>query len=168
MIVNSKMAALLATADQETGPRELPDELRELLAGGWQVCASGILILTAPDDPIVTSTWEVEEVGITEYDVNDIRVPDEDCLDDPDSYLRRMVLRGLAFARAGLHRATDVVGAETLHAALSTGIDEDFLTHGTTVRFFTQRGIHPHWFDNLERYEVEALALLDMSDAVDC
>jgi hypothetical protein len=60
--------------------------------------------------------------------------------------------------------------AGALIAIVSLGVVGDVLMHGTKVRFTTARGRASRsfdlaWFDDLERFELEAMAVLDMSDA---
>jgi hypothetical protein len=42
--------------------------------------------------------------------------------------------------------------------------DQYFALQGANVRFFTRRGDDLSWFDDLEKFKIEAIALLDVSD----
>ncbi|HEX8991185.1 MAG TPA: hypothetical protein VF784_05855 [Anaerolineales bacterium] len=55
-------------------------------------------------------------------------------------------------------------------ALVSAGVVGDVLVHGASVRFTTGRGVPSstfdmRWFDDLERFKLEAVAVLTMADA---
>lgn len=162
MIANSRMTRLQESATTE--PARLPAELTEILAHGWTVAQGGALGLTAltaaaaAADPGRVAWWEI--------DTNDVHIPDDDLRTDPATYLPRVAARGRTFAAAALRRARGLPGADALVAVVGTGADEDFVEHGTTVKFFTRRGDYPRWFDDLEGFELEAMAVLDAADAL--
>ncbi|MFC7744534.1 hypothetical protein ACFQXA_31715 [Nocardiopsis composta] len=115
--------------------------------------------------------WTEAEAGTgpaelirTELEVNDFRIDDEDLVHDSGSYLRRAVSRGLLFAAACLRRAADLPEAGRLRAVVITGVDDDFLTHGTTVKFFLHRGGLPDRYRDVERYPLEGIAVLGPDD----
>ena len=92
--------------------------------------------------------------------------PDGIAEDQPaQRYSAAMVRRALSFACRALADARGLDGADSLVAVIGAGVDDDYLTHGTTVRFFTRRGDYPRHFDDLERFALEALAVLDIDDA---
>jgi hypothetical protein len=98
--------------------------------------------------------------------------PDGQLLADVAAFLRDMAARGLAFASRALARARDqrLDAAGALVAIVGLGVVGDVLVHGTHARFTTARGRPSRsfdlaWFDDLERFELEAMAVLDMGDA---
>ena len=86
-------------------------------------------------------------------------------------FLAKAAARGLTFAARGLAAAKrQQLAAAALIAVVSTGVVGDVLVHGTTVKFTTARGkpsgwFDPSWFGDLERFEVEAMAVLSIADA---
>lgn len=160
MIVNSRMARLMECSG--AGLPALPAELVEIVDGGWMVMDGGALALAE----LVGEPAHVDpdRVGRWELDTNDIRIPDDDLLTDPGTYLTRVAARGLAFAAETLRSARGLPGADALIAVIGTGTGEDFLEHGTTVKLFTRRGDYPRWFDDLESFEQEAMAVLEATD----
>ena len=87
-------------------------------------------------------------------------------------FLRGMAQRGLTFAARALALADrqQLHGGCGLTAIISTGVVTDVLVHGTFVRFTTGRGVPSRsfdlaWFDDLERFKLEAMAVLTASDA---
>ncbi|GAA3825847.1 hypothetical protein GCM10022226_53260 [Sphaerisporangium flaviroseum] len=165
MIVNSRMQVLLAQAPEETWARPLPEALQEIVDAGWGYRSGGSLLLAALCDSVVDAPPPGEQYFATEYHVNDIWVLGEDLDPTRDVYLRAIAGRALVFAWVALNEARQLPEFGTLAAVVGTGVADDFLLHGTTVRFFTRRGDYPSWFDDLESYELEAMALLDASDA---
>ncbi|MDA8371788.1 MAG: hypothetical protein M0026_18240 [Nocardiopsaceae bacterium] len=81
-----------------------------------------------------------------------------------DTYLNRVVSRGFGFAGACLRRARDLPEAQGLRAVVITGVDDGFLTHGTTVKFFLVRGNLPERYQDIERFRIEAIALVGLAD----
>jgi hypothetical protein len=169
MKMNSRMRSLLAmqggSAELLASSARLPEELRAIIAAGWVIGPGGSLLLAA----LWGDGWSKDHVPVQaadyEYEVNDVAIPAADLGGDPDRYLGRAAARGIQFAARAMRAAAGLAGAESLIAVVGTGVDQDFLTHGTTVKFFTQRGDYPRWFDDLERFTTEAIAVLNMSDA---
>ncbi|MFW5419804.1 hypothetical protein J0910_24605 [Nocardiopsis sp. CNT-189] len=166
MITNEHMRRLLDTATPISGGEGLPGPLQEIAEAAWGRGASGVL---SPGGP--PPAWTEAEAGAgpeelmrTELEVNDFKIDDEDLVPDPDSYLRRTVSRGLLFASACLRRAADLPEAGRLRAVVITGVDDDFLTHGTTVKFFLHRGGLPSRYQDVERYILEGIAVLGPDD----
>ena len=86
-------------------------------------------------------------------------------------FLRGMAQRGLTFAARALRLADhqQLPGASGLTAIVSTGVVGDVLVHGTTVDFTTGRGVPSRsfdigWFDDLESFKMEAMAVLTVAD----
>jgi hypothetical protein len=66
-----------------------------------------------------------------------------------------------------LSKAHGIPGSETLQATVSIfadKTDEDFALQGGVVRFFTRRGDYPDWFEDLESFTLEAIAVMDATD----
>ncbi|MGW4644550.1 hypothetical protein ACWEN6_38970 [Sphaerisporangium sp. NPDC004334] len=165
MIVNSRMQVLLAQAPEETWARPLPEDLQETVDAGWAYRSGGPLLLAALCASAVDTPPPGEQYFATEYHVHDIWVPGDDLDPSRNVYLPAIASRALVFAWAALNEARHLPEFRTLAAVVGIGVADDFLLHGTTVRFFTRRGEYPSWFDDLESYELEAMALLDASDA---
>jgi hypothetical protein len=103
----------------------------------------------------------------------DYRLPGGELPADVLGYLRAMAGRGLTFASRALMLAHKkrLPGADELIAFVNTGIVGDVLVHGTHIHFTTARGepsgwFDPSWFDDLEKFKLEAMAVLTMADAV--
>jgi hypothetical protein len=169
MKTNSRMRSLLAQAGGSAEilgrDPQLPDELRAIIEAGWVVGPDGSLLLAG----LWGDSWSRDrrpvQVASYEYEVNDVFVPSADLTGDPDRYLSRVAARGIRFAVRAMRAAVGLAAADSLVAVVGTGVGEDFLTHGTTVKFFTRRGSYPRWFEDLEGFTTEAIAVLDMSDA---
>jgi hypothetical protein len=163
MKTNSAMRALLRELGQEV---EVPltGELDVILRTGWYTADCGALLLR--ETGLHAKSWPCDEreVADREYEVNDIRIPDHDIDRERDRFLLTMTSRALRFAKAAMRGAEGMPESDKLRALLSTGIDDDYLSHGTTVRFFTTRGGHPDWLDDLENFTIETMMVLDMSD----
>ncbi|GAA2001796.1 hypothetical protein GCM10009799_31250 [Nocardiopsis rhodophaea] len=165
VITNYRMKRLLEAAEPISEAR-LPLDLRECAEGEWGRSSSGVL---TPDGPPPSWTARLagadpEELMKAELDVNDIRVDDEDLTGDPHTYLSKVVARGFLFAGSCLLRARNLPEAGDLRAVMSTGITEDFLIHGTTVKFFLRRGGLPKCFHDVEGYKIEGLAPISIDD----
>lgn len=169
MKMNTRMRSLLARAGGSAEvlghDPQLPDELRAIIEAGWVVGPGGSLLLAR----LWVDGWSRDpgpvQVASHEYEVNDVFVPSADLTGDPDRYLSRVAARGIGFAARAMKVAVGLTAADSLIAVVGTGVNEDFLTHGTTVKFFTRRGDYPRWFEDLEGFTTEAIAVLDMSDA---
>ena len=164
MRMNQHMRGLLAGGPVNPFATELPCELQDYVEAGWMADSSGALLLSALARGASSTPVGPAHVAEREYEVNDVYVPNADLVEHPETYLLAITLRGLSFAARMLERAQGSPNAKSLVAAVSTGVDDDFLTHGTTVKFFTRRGDYPQWFNDLERFGIEAMAVLDSSD----
>ncbi len=80
--------------------------------------------------------------------------------------MARAAHEGLDFAHACLRAADGLPAADLLIGVVSvtTWVDEDFWMQGIVVRFYTTRGDYPDWYDDLERYERNAIALARLSE----
>ncbi|WP_447005548.1 hypothetical protein ACRAKI_03185 [Saccharothrix isguenensis] len=161
---NSAMRALMRVSGQEVEP-SLPEELTDILRAGWYTADCGALLLRATGSHAKSWPCDGEKVGDREYEVNDIRIPDHDIEEEEKAgFLRAVASRAVRFAKTAMRAAEGMPGSDELAALLSTGVDDDYSTHGTTVRFFTTRGGHADWLDDLDRFTIEAVMVLDMSD----
>ncbi|TQM81260.1 hypothetical protein FHX81_3623 [Saccharothrix saharensis] len=163
MKTNSAMRALMRDLGQEV-EAPFPEELDHILRAGWYTADCGALLLRATGLHARSWPCDEREVANREYEVNDIRVPEHGSEQERDRFLLTMVSRALWFTKAAMRGARGVPESDKLTALVSTGIDDDYLSHGTTVRFFTTRGGHPDWLDDLENFRIEAMMVLDMSD----
>ena len=109
---------------------------------------------------------------LTHDETIDYRGPDGEYPPPVLGFLRGMAQRGLTFAARALALADrqQLPGGGGLTAIISTGVVADVLVHGTFVRFTTARGVPSRsfdlaWFDDLERFKLEAMAVLIASDA---
>lgn len=169
MKVNSPMRDLLRVAPPMEDPSHLPDDARAVLEAGWTVGPSGSLLLR--------SLWHGRrasiagsDVGQYEYEINDVYISLTDLGDDMSSYLAHAVSRGIFLATTMLRKAKRIPGSDDLVAAVAVFVDmndEAFLLQGARVRFFTRRGDYPTWFEDLERFELQAMAVIDISDVLD-
>jgi hypothetical protein len=130
------------------------------------VPADDLAALVSAFRPRVTS-----DGPLIDDDQADYRDPDGQYPAEVMGFLAGMARRGLSFAAQALSLAGEqrLPCAPDLIAIVSTGIAGDVLVHGTTVKFTTARGLPSrsfdlHWFDDLERFKLEAMAILTMSD----
>ncbi|WP_133799396.1 hypothetical protein [Kribbella caucasensis] len=151
----------LAEADEASEPA---GELAEILDAGWYTADCGALLLVGVGGHAATWPCDPASVGEREYEINDVRVPDGDLDEDRDHFLPAVAARADGFARAALRRATGMPGSDRVAAVISVGVDDDYLSHGTTVKFFTSRGSYPDWFGDLERFRSEAMRVLEIAD----
>ncbi|MFD6987310.1 hypothetical protein [Streptomyces sp. NPDC059943] len=144
-------------------PEILPEELRDLIDGGWRTGPAGALLLDGcyGDGSGWRSDWQAGDVAQHELDVNDVGIPCHDLPQEREPFLRGAVARSRAFAEAALRVAHGLPAADSLVAIVSVGVDDDFLTHGATVKFATERGGFPETFAELDRFRFEAMAVLD-------
>ena len=99
--------------------------------------------------------------------MNDVDISLDDLGDREGTFLVRAASRAFTFASLMLAKGAGLPGAETLQASVSVSVDvtdEYFALQGANVRFFTRRGDDLGWFDDLEKFKIEAIALLDVSD----
>ncbi|MEU8217005.1 hypothetical protein AB0C47_14660 [Micromonospora taraxaci] len=163
---NTAMRRLLGSAVFATDQPRVPELEQDTLDAGWTVEPSGALLLVA-HRPTSMHDIPVAALGEGEYEVNDVHVSLADLGGEPADLLPRAASRGLYFARRMLAAARGLPGAELLLATVAVHVDvddEDFALQGVTVRFFTRRGSYPDWFDELETFTLEAIAVLDVSD----
>jgi hypothetical protein len=164
MIKNSRMDALHPDVCSDLSRRALPEELESILASGWIKGVGGALLLSAVGRHLAAREVPYDRLGGFEYEVNDLHIPDRDLSSDVGEFLPRLSSRALTFAISGLEMSRTLEGSDKLIAVVGVGVGEDFITHGATVKFFTKRGDYPRWFEDLERFEDEAMAVLTMAD----
>ena len=145
-------------------PESLPEELQDILAAGWLEGPGGSLLLGALYGAGWRDDWAHVDVALHEYEVNDVWVPSRGLPDERELFLVAMTGRAKSFAIAALSLARRLDEGKAILAVISVGVDDDYLTSGTTVKFFTRRGNYPHFYDVLDRFELEALAVLDIYD----
>lgn len=143
---------------------ELPSSLQDVLSAGWILGPSQSVLLRAMHGPGWRTDWSVGDVARHEFEANDLNVPASGLSRDREGFLVGLTSRARTAAELGLTNARGFEFAESLTAVISMGIDDDFLTHGATVKFFTRRNGYPRYFDDLERFKLEAMAILDASD----
>ncbi|MET7375307.1 hypothetical protein [Micromonospora arida] len=163
---NAAMRSLLGSAAFAADQPTVPELEQDTLDAGWTVEPGGALLLLR-HRPKHLQHIPAEALGEGEYEVNDVHVSLDDLGRETADFLPRAASRGLHFARRMLAAARGLPGSETLLAAVAIHVDvadEDFALQGATIRFFTRRGHYPRWFDELETYTHEAIAVLDPSD----
>jgi hypothetical protein len=146
---------------------DLPPDLNEVARAGWVVGPCGAILLKSLWGKGWRTSIPPSEIGSYEYEVNDVYASLSDLATERGTYLHKSAVRGISFAVRMLGDAAAIPEAEGLVAVVSISIDEEdetFLLQGATVRFFSRRGDYPMWFDDLERYQHEAIAVLNMSD----
>ncbi|MET8262888.1 hypothetical protein ABZU92_02735 [Micromonospora arida] len=166
MRTNAAMRSLLGSAAFAADQPTVSELDQETLDAGWTVEPSGALLL-AGHRPKHLHPIPVEALGEGEYEVNDVHVSLDDLGRETADFLPRAASRGLHVARRMLASARGLPGSATLLAAVAIHVDvddEDFALQGATIRFFSRRGSYPPWFDELETYTREAIAVLDLSD----
>ncbi|RAO39289.1 hypothetical protein PSN13_00313 [Micromonospora saelicesensis] len=166
MRTNAAMRRLLGSAAFAADQPTVPELEQDTLDAGWTVEPSGALLLVA-HRPKRVHDIPAEALGEGEYEINDVHVSLDDLGREKIEFLPRAASRGLYFARRMLGAARGLPGSETLLAAVAIHVDvddEDFALQGATIRFFSRRGSYPRWFDELEAYTREAIAVLDLSD----
>jgi hypothetical protein len=160
------MRAILQDEAFLTDSPWLSDDDQSVIDAGWMIGPSGSLLLTALWGGRRTDL-PAAEVGPYEYEVNDANVPLDDLMDDEERFLGRAASRALHFAGQLLGKASNLPGSETLQSLVSIFIDktdEDFALQGANVKFFTRRGEPLPWLDDLEKFQLSAIAVMEVSD----
>ncbi|MEU1394546.1 hypothetical protein ABZ403_00385 [Micromonospora zamorensis] len=163
------MRSLLRNAAFAADQPTVPELEQDTLDAGWVVEPSDALLLVS-HRPKRLRDIPATTLGDSEYEINDVHVSLDDLDRERSDFLPRAASRGLHFARRMLAGAHGLPGSETLLAVVAISVDvddEDFALQGATIRFFSQRGSYPHWFDELETYTLEAIAVLNLSDVTD-
>lgn len=113
-----------------------------------------------------SGTWAEDDPTIV-YDGPDGEFPAEVTV-----FLHGMAARGLSFASRAVSLAArqGLDAADVLVGIVSIGVSGDVLVHGTHVHFTTARGAPSRtfdlsWFDDLERFRMEAMAVIGPRDA---
>lgn len=68
--------------------------------------------------------------------------------------------RALCFIEEAFRSAARFDVSNGLTAVVSVGVGENYLSHGTTVEFFTPRAGHPDWYEDLERFKIGDIDVL--------
>lgn len=168
MRTNSSMRDLLRQAPSREELPPLPDDAQAVLDAGWTVGPEGSLLLRALWNGVLTPL-PASTVGRYEYDINDVYIPLADLASDMSNYLSKAALRGASFATEMLLSASEFPASDTLVAMVGIFTDtedEDFVLQGARLRFFTRRGNYPGWFENLESFELQAVAMINLADAM--
>ena len=163
MKTNSRMRALISGNLLDPVASSLPDEIQDICERGWEIGPGDSVVLRALWGPGWRTAISPEEVGAYEYEVNDVSIPLADLRTDMAEYLPRAAGRGIHFARLMLKKSDELMLPNELVATVGVSVDvddEDFLLQGVVVRFFTERGDFPRWFDDLEKFQSEAIAVL--------
>jgi hypothetical protein len=166
MRVNSRMRALLSDEAFTNDRPSLPPDTRDIVDAGWTVGPNGALLLASrwrQGMPAIPAAG----LGCGEYDVNDVYISLDDLGRENPDFVFRAAARGLYFTEMMLEKGLVLPGSETLLAMVAVFVDVDdeaFALQGARVRFFTRRGDFPEWFDDLEAFKLEAIAMLDRSD----
>ena len=144
----------------------LPLDLQEILDGGWKMGPARSLLLTHMHGSGWRDDWTPDIVGREEWEVNDVYIESWGLPTDKSTFQTIMAARAFVFAVSAMLDAYGMDSADTLVCVISIVDDEDYLTGGTTARFFTKRGGYPKVFDgDLETFSINAVAVFDMHDA---
>ncbi|MCX5009197.1 hypothetical protein OHB05_42540 [Streptomyces sp. NBC_00638] len=160
---NSLMLPLWQAVAEREDPEILPDDLRDLAESGWRIGPAGSLLLVGcyGDGSGWRNDWQTEKIAQHELEVNDVSIPCDDLPKERDQFLRAAVARSRSFVVAAIEAAHGLKSAESLVAIVSVGVDDDYLTHGATVKFATRRGGFPEAYADLERFQYEAMAVIE-------
>jgi hypothetical protein len=161
--MNSRMAALWDKT-RVYPIDELPEELRDLLREGWVIGPANALLLKGLYGEGWVHHRRQDEVAHHECEVNDVWIPPDGLPSERDSFLTGMVSRARTFAEQAMLSARHYVTWESLTVVISVGVDVDYLEHGATVKLFTRRGRYPTQFEELERFQLEAMAVVLVED----
>ena len=142
----------------------LPEETRDVLAGGWQVGPAGSLLLASLYGSGWRTDWAPEDVAQHELEVNDLHISSQGAPEERGQFLVEMVSRARTAACFALKAADTFPSSELLVAVISVGIEDDYLPHGATVKILTHRGGYPRWLDDLDKFRLEAMALMEPRD----
>lgn len=153
--------ALLWRLAADLPHEQLPEELREILRGGWLIGPAESMLLKRLYGPGWRPDWRPEAVASYEYEANDVWVTDVELPHDRDRFLPGMVARARTFVHYAMSSARGVEYGGCLTAVISVGVDDDYLTHGTTVKFVTRRAGYPDYYADIERYRLEAIAVVE-------
>lgn len=145
---------------------ELPVELRDLLSAGWCIGPASSLLLKGLSGSGWRTDWLPDEVSQHEYEVNDVWISPVGIPGPRDAFLGFLLARAAKFALAGLRAARELEASDYLVAVVSLDLEEEEdSANGATVKFLTRRPGYPRSFDDLERFQFEAMAILDLVDA---
>lgn len=163
MRINSRMEPLWRDS-QLLELASLPEDTREILASGWRFGPARALLLAGLYGAGWRTDWAEGNVSQHELEVNDLFISAEGLPEDRTHFLGGLVSRAKTTAYAALEAACGLDFAELLTAVISIGVDDDFLSHGATVKLFTRRGEYPRSFEDLEKFQLEAMAVIEADD----
>ncbi len=162
---NSRMGPLLEMLGSiSLAETELPVELQDLLSAGWCTGPASSLLLKGLSGLGWRTDWLPDEVSQHEYEVNDVWISPAGIPGPRDAFFGFLLARAMKFAIIGLLSARELEGSDHLVAVISLGVEEDDTRNGATVKFLTRRSGYPSSFDDLERFQLEAMAVLGLVD----
>ncbi|WP_157606524.1 hypothetical protein [Saccharomonospora cyanea] len=152
----------------------LPDELRTIIRKGWYFTPAGAFVLEALEPrSMLAKTFLTKHfrrnrelashwggVADYEYHTNDVKIPESGLPSDKERFLSAVAIRALCFIEEAFRSAARFEVSNGLTAVVSVGVGDNYLSHGTTVKFFTRRAGRPDWYEDLERFKIEAIAVL--------
>jgi hypothetical protein len=166
VIANSSMRALLRDPGFLGDRPVLQLDTQSIVDAGWTIGPGGALLLAAR-----TAQGRLElpesEIGGYEYDINDVHISLDDMRDSEGLFLAKAASRAVFFAVQLLEKGAALPGAASLVASVAVTVavdDEYFSLQGAKVRFFTRRGDPLDWFDDLEKFRIEAIGLFGLPD----
>lgn len=133
---------------------------------GFRLGGSGAAFDAREDIPDETLPQEprvgVALVGVADYEyhTNDVKISESGLPSDKERFLSAVAIRALCFIEEAFRSAARFEVSNGLTAVVSIGVGDNYLSHGTTVKFFTQRAGRPAWYEDLERFKIEAIAVL--------
>lgn len=141
------------------------EDIADVVDRGWHIGPHGAFLLAAHVEHGRSGGDEAAQLGLVEYDVNDVHVSLADLAAPANvaDYLAIASDRGLALAVQMLRKAAALPGSDRLFAAVSMWVDkadDDFDMQGVVVRFFSERGAFPDWFTDLDKFELQAIAIV--------
>ncbi|WP_146165706.1 hypothetical protein [Murinocardiopsis flavida] len=108
--------------------------------------------------------YSSEDLMDIELNVNDFKVEDEGIKKTREDYLVEMLSRALTFSARVLEHSRALDKSDLIQALIAVGVDDDYRIHGTTVKFFLYRDGFPSDFKDLEKFSIEAVALISILD----
>ncbi|WP_189210793.1 hypothetical protein [Actinokineospora fastidiosa] len=144
----------------------VPASLVYLVEGGWTTGPADALLLREMYGSGWRDDWSPQNVASHELEVNDVWIP-PDGLDGPEELLlTQMAARARRFAVEVLRSAEGMLAAELLVAVISVEVESGIPEDGATVKFCTRRGGFPGYYDDLERYGLYGMAIVEAADVV--
>jgi hypothetical protein len=166
MHMNSIMREILSRPLRRDLDTELPSDTQWVIDSGWVVGPAGSLLLATQYRPSWHLAVEPVEIGNFEYEINDIWISAADLSDDRSDIVHGGARRGIGFAIAVMRKAVGLPGSEQLAALVSVPVEPEYIESGVTVKLFTKRGAYPEWVDDLEPFQLDGVALVEVSDTL--